>query len=226
MILAENLHKTYRDGDRSVEAIKACDIAIGAGEKVALLGSSGSGKTTLLNLLAGLDRPSSGRLNVAGQDLHHLNPTQLANFRRDKIGVVFQSFELIPQHSALQNVELPLMLAEVSRRQRRDQAAEVLNRVGLSERISHRPYQLSGGEKQRVAVARAMICQPNILLADEPTGNLDLASTNKVMELIVQLVNDFGSTLLLITHDRQLAEKYADRILKMQDGRVIEDSEA
>ena len=224
MISANNLSKTYRDGDQIVTAVQSCDVEIAKGEKVALLGSSGSGKTTLLNLLSGLDRPSSGQLTVADMDLHELNSRQLANFRRDKIGVVFQSFELIDQKTALQNVELPLMLAGVPFQKRRHQARAALEQVGLEHRIGHRPYQLSGGEKQRVAVARAMIAQPSILLADEPTGNLDSASTHKVMQLIIQLVKDCGSTLLLITHDRGLAEQYTDRILVMSDGKITEDT--
>jgi len=222
MILAVDVCKIYRDGDLTVEAIKSCHLSIAAAERVALLGSSGSGKTTLLNLLAGLDRPTSGKLVVADQNLSALTTDELACFRRDQIGVVFQSFELIPQKSALQNVELPLMLAGLPRRTRHEQATELLDRVGLSKRMHHRPYQLSGGEKQRVAVARAMVCRPAILMADEPTGNLDSLSRQTVMELMTQLADDFGSTLLLITHDRSLAKKYTDRVLEMQDGRVVE----
>ena len=223
VISAVDLSKTYLDGNRTVEALKSIDLEIRKGEKVALLGSSGSGKTTLLNLLAGLDRPDSGDLSVAGQELARLSPSQMASYRRDRIGVVFQSFELISQKTALQNVELPLMMAGTSRRARRDQSTEALQRVGLQDRIQHRPYQLSGGEKQRVAIARAMICEPEILLADEPTGNLDLNSSKTVMELIVGLADDSQTTLLLITHDQQLAEKYADRILTMSDGQIVGD---
>lgn len=224
MIAAKNLSKTYVDGDQTVAAIQSCNVAIAAGEKVALLGSSGSGKTTLLNMLSGLDRPTSGELTVANKKLHELGSIELANFRRDKIGVVFQSFELINQKTALQNVELPLMLAGVPLGERRKKAREALEHVGLKNRTSHRPFQLSGGEKQRVAVARAMIRQPEILLADEPTGNLDSASTSTVMELIVEMVNDHGTTLLLITHDRGLAEQYTDRILVMSDGQISGES--
>ena len=223
VISAVDLSKTYLDGNRTVEALKSIDLEIRKGEKVALLGSSGSGKTTLLNLLAGLDRPDSGDLSLAGQELARLSPSQMASYRRDRIGVVFQSFELISQKTALQNVELPLIMAGTSRRARRDQSTEALQRVGLQDRIQHRPYQLSGGEKQRVAIARAMICEPEILLADEPTGNLDLNSSKTVMELIVGLADDSQTTLLLITHDQQLAEKYADRILTMSDGQIVGD---
>ena len=222
MISVQDACKTYLDGDNSVHALANCNLQIEQGQKIALLGKSGSGKTTLLNLLAGLDQPTSGSINVAGNQLDRLSAIELANYRRNTIGVVFQSFELIPQRSAIQNVELPLIFEGVSRTSRRQRAIELLKKVGLGHRLNHRPFQLSGGEKQRVAIARAMVGTPRVLLADEPTGNLDSNATETAMQTILSLVEENQATLLLITHDRQLADSFSDQTKVLQDGRIEE----
>lgn len=220
MIVADSLTKAYQDGERSVLALDDCSFRIEQGEQVALLGRSGSGKTTLVNLLAGLDQPTTGSLEVAGTNLQGLSSKQISKYRREKIGIVFQSFELIPHRTALQNVELPLVLAESSRRERKNRVVELLEKVGLGHRLDHYPYQLSGGEKQRVAVARAMVNNPPVLFADEPTGNLDAESTELVMDLLSELANKQNTTLLLVTHDLELADNCASRTLELVAGRL------
>jgi ABC-type lipoprotein export system ATPase subunit len=223
MISTQKLTKTYGTATRVV-ALDQVDLQIESGERVALLGRSGSGKTTLLNLLAGLDRPTSGSICVDDVDLHSLNPKQLADYRLRKIGVIFQSFQLIPTRTAIQNVELPLVIAGVKRRERKERAQETLSRVGLEKRIHHRPYQLSGGEQQRVAIARAIVNRPRVLLADEPTGNLDSAIAEQVTQLLLEIIAEQKSTFVLITHDRLLATACAERILQMTDGRISDNA--
>lgn len=190
---------------------------------MALLGASGSGKSSLLNLLAGLDSPSSGNVIVEDQSLSGLSREQLAKYRRYVVGMVFQSFNLIPSMSVLENVELPLRFAEVDRTKRTAMAESALEKVGLSGRMKHRPIELSGGEQQRVALARALINQPRILLADEPTGNLDSRTGTEVMELIRQLNQSLKMTVILVTHERDLAERYAGRLIFLADGKVVAD---
>lgn len=190
---------------------------------MALLGASGSGKSSLLNLLAGLDSPSSGNVIVEDQSLSGLSREQLAKYRRYAVGMVFQSFNLIPSMSVLENVELPLRFAEVDRTKRTAMAESALEKVGLSGRMKHRPIELSGGEQQRVALARALINQPRILLADEPTGNLDSRTGTEVMELIRQLNQSLKMTVILVTHERDLAERYAGRLIFLADGKVVAD---
>lgn len=220
IVVASKLSKHYGSHEQPVKALDAVDLTVGDAERVALVGRSGSGKTTLLNLLAGLDRPTSGVLRVADQSLGSLNSEALANYRCRDIGVVFQSFQLLPHRSALQNVELPLMLQRVSKRERRERAREALSRVGLDDRATHRPDELSGGEQQRVAVARAIVHRPGLLLADEPTGNLDSKTADQVIELILDVVAETKAAMILITHDRKLAEEAATRIVTMSDGHI------
>jgi len=210
-------------GSATIRAVDGITLQIAAGEFVALLGASGSGKSSLLNLLAGLDSPSSGSVIVEGQSLAGLSREQLAKYRRHTVGMVFQSFNLIPSMSVLENVELPLRFAEVERTKRAAMASSALERVGLSGRLQHRPIELSGGEQQRVAMARALINQPHILLADEPTGNLDSRTGTEVMELIRHLNESLKMTVVLVTHERDLAEKYANRLIFLADGKMVAD---
>jgi ABC-type lipoprotein export system ATPase subunit len=213
--------KSYGSGDAVVHALAGVTFAVHSGERVALLGKSGSGKSTLLNLLGGLDRPTAGHLEVAGRHLGKLATSDLAAFRSTDVGMIFQSFNLIPSRSTLQNVELPMIFAGRPRRQRRAEARQALESVGLAARIHHRPAQLSGGESQRVAVARALANRPKILLADEPTGNLDSATARDVMNIIIDHVETHATTLVLVTHDEELAGEYTDRIIRLKDGHLV-----
>jgi ABC-type lipoprotein export system ATPase subunit len=213
--------KQYGHAAAEVTAVHEVSFEIARGEKVALLGKSGSGKSTLLNLIGGLDRPTSGRIEVHGRDLGQLSRTELADYRRDDIGFVFQSYNLISTRTALQNAELPLILRGESPRVRRERAATALQQVGLGERADHRPSQLSGGEQQRVAIARALINSPGLLLADEPTGNLDTETAARILELLADNAAQHAMTMLLVTHDEELAVSFADRTLRMQDGALI-----
>jgi predicted ABC-type transport system involved in lysophospholipase L1 biosynthesis ATPase subunit len=206
-----------------VAALAGVDLLVPAGERIAVIGKSGSGKSTLMNLLGGLDAPTSGTLSVAGQNLSSLSRRQLAEYRLNRVGFVFQSFHLLPHKTALENVELPLVLAGRPPAERRAAARDLLAAVGLSERAGHTPPQLSGGERQRVAVARSLVNQPQLLLADEPTGNLDSASAAAVMELILHQVRERGVTLVIVTHDEELAKRSADRVIRMRDGRIATD---
>src|SRR4029077_1848454 len=190
---------------------------------VALLGTSGSGKSSLLNLIAGLDRPTSGAVIVAGKDLAVLSRAELAQHRLHSVGMVFQSFNLIPRMTVIENVELPLRFAEVERSQRDSLAREALDRVGLGKRLDHRPSELSGGEQQRTSLARALINRPRLLLADEPTGNLDSRTGTEIMNLIREFNQTLGMTIIMVTHERALAEKYVERMVFLADGRVTDD---
>jgi len=207
-------------GSAIIRAVDGVNLDVASGEFVALLGASGSGKSSLLNLIAGLDSPTSGSVIVGGHNLAGLSRDQLAEYRRHTVGMVFQSFNLVPAMTVFENVELPLRFAEVERSKRGALVTKALERVGLSGRLRHRPVELSGGEQQRVALARALINQPGILLADEPTGNLDSRTGTEVMELIRNLNESLPMTVVLVTHERDLAEKYADRLIFMADGRV------
>jgi putative ABC transport system ATP-binding protein len=222
-IRTEELCRHYQMGSAMIRAVDGITLRIAAGEFVALLGASGSGKSSLLNLLAGLDSPSAGSVIVENQSLSSLSREQLAKYRRHTVGMVFQSFNLIPSMTVLENVELPLRFAEVERAKRGALALSALEKVGLSGRLKHRPIELSGGEQQRVAMARALINQPRILLADEPTGNLDSRTGTEVMELIRRLIESLNMTVVLVTHERDLAEKYADRLIFLADGKVVAD---
>jgi len=210
-------------GSATIRAVDGITLQIAAGEFVALLGASGSGKSSLLNLLAGLDSPSVGTVIVDDQSLSGSSREQLARYRRHTVGMVFQSFNLIPSMSVLENVELPLRFAEVERTKRSAMAIGALDKVGLSGRLKHRPIELSGGEQQRVALARALINRPRILLADEPTGNLDSRTGTEVMDLVRELNQSLKMTVVLVTHERELAEKYAKRLIFLADGKVVND---
>jgi putative ABC transport system ATP-binding protein len=220
MLIADDLQKTYRSGGRPLSALKNVSFQVEPGETVAIVGPSGSGKTTLLGLLAGLDRPSGGRVLLDGTDMGALSEDDRARLRREKIGFVFQSFQLIPTLTARENVAVPLDLAGSGGGAAR--ADELLERVGLGGRGHHYPTQLSGGEQQRVAVARAFIHRPSILFADEPTGNLDAATGERVIELMMELNRELGTTLVLVTHDPDLAAR-ARRVIRLADGAVVSD---
>jgi putative ABC transport system ATP-binding protein len=210
-------------GSATIRAVDGISLQITSGEFVALLGASGSGKSSLLNLLAGLDSPTSGTVLVDGKNLGRLSRQDLAKYRRHTVGMVFQSFNLVSAMNVFENVELPLRFAEVERSKRVALVGGVLERVGLGERAKHRPAELSGGEQQRVALARALINEPTILLADEPTGNLDSRTGTEVMDLIRTLNETLQMTVVLVTHERELAEKYAERLIFLADGRVVTD---
>jgi putative ABC transport system ATP-binding protein len=210
-------------GSATIRAVDGISLEIETGEFVALLGASGSGKSSLLNLLAGLDSPSSGNVIVDGRNLAGLSREELAKYRRHTVGMVFQSFNLIPSMTVLENVALPLRFAEVDRVKRSELAKAALEKVGLVGRLEHRPVELSGGEQQRVALARALINGPRILLADEPTGNLDSRTGTEVMNLIRGLNESLQMTIVLVTHERTLAENYADRLISLADGKLVSD---
>ncbi|MHC4991859.1 MAG: ABC transporter ATP-binding protein [Planctomycetota bacterium] len=222
IIRTRQLRKVYRVGVERVHALRGIDLDIEPNEFVAIMGSSGSGKSTLMNILGCLDRPTAGQYELDGRDTNHINSRDLARARNERIGFVFQSFELLPRMSALRNVELPLIYARNSWRARRRKARAALERVGLGDRTHHRPNQLSGGQKQRVAIARAILNNPAILLADEPTGNLDSATTRELMEVFEQL-HDEGQTIIIVTHEDHVA-CHCRRIVRLHDGLVAEDT--
>jgi putative ABC transport system ATP-binding protein len=222
-IHTQALCRHYQMGSATIRAVDGITLDIRAGEFVALLGASGSGKSSLLNLLAGLDSPTSGSVRSGDQDLALLSREALAKYRRHTVGMVFQSFNLIPSMTVLENVELPLRFAEVERAKRGAMATSALERVGLAGRLRHRPIELSGGEQQRVALARALVNQPKILLADEPTGNLDSRTGTEVMQLIRTLNESLKMTVVLVTHEAALAEKYAGRLIFLADGKLVSD---
>lgn len=224
MILLEGVSRTFQVGDQPVHALRAVDLTFGDGEYAAIMGPSGSGKSTLLNILGLLDRPDAGSYRLGETETTSLNEEGRARLRRDRIGFVFQSFHLIPRLSAAENVELPLVLAGVAPKERRRKVADILDAVGLTDRAHHRPDQLSGGQRQRVAIARATIMQPGLILADEPTGNLDRASGEEVVNTL-EALNARGLTLLVVTHDPAIGDR-AKRRVRMDDGSVIEDSDA
>jgi putative ABC transport system ATP-binding protein len=222
-VRTENVCRHFQMGEALVRAVDGISIDIRAGEFVALLGPSGSGKSSLLNLVAGLDRPTSGAVIVAGNDLATLSREKLAKYRLHSVGMVFQSFNLIPSMTLLENVELPLRFAEVDRRQRPALARQALERVGLGGRLAHRPTELSGGEQQRASLARALINRPQLLLADEPTGNLDSRTGAEIMELIRSFNQSLGMTVVMVTHELALAEKHAGRMVHLADGKLVDD---
>ncbi|HET6208740.1 MAG TPA: ABC transporter ATP-binding protein, partial [Jatrophihabitans sp.] len=214
--------KTYRSGSLQVAALRGVSARIHRGEYVAIMGPSGSGKSTLMHIIGCLDVPSSGSYRLAGEDVSRLSEAQLAEIRNRQVGFVFQQFNLLPSMTAWRNVELPLTYAGIARERRRELAMAALDRVGLSDRVEHRPGELSGGQQQRVAVARAVVGDPALILADEPTGNLDSTATADVLELFGQL-HQQGRTIVLITHEPEVAER-ASRVLRIRDGRLQSDS--
>lgn len=219
LIHADKLTRRYTVGKDSVAALSEINLTIPRGGFTALVGPSGSGKSTLLNLIGGLDRPSSGEIRVDGLSLGAASEPQLVRYRRERVGFIFQSFNLLPTFSAVENVESPMTLAEVSRNERRNRAVGLLESVGLAQRILHKPNELSGGEKQRVAIARALANRPAVLLADEPTGNLDSKTGAAVLDLLCNLVGKDGLTLVMVTHDLEVASR-ADRIVHLRDGNI------
>jgi putative ABC transport system ATP-binding protein len=222
MIELDAVTKVYKAGKVAVRALDTVDLTIDEGDLVAIMGPSGSGKSTMMNILGCLDVPTTGHYRLGGTDVVGMRENALADLRNRRIGFVFQSFNLIPRTSAARNVELPLVYAGVGRRERRDRAREALARVGLDGRGTSMPNELSGGQQQRVAIARALVTRPAMILADEPTGNLDTTSTREVMELLVEL-NDAGRTVVLITHEDEVAE-FARRVVRLRDGRVVSDA--
>ena len=222
-IHADHVSRHYQMGGVTIRAVDQISLEVRAGEFLALLGTSGSGKSTLLNLIAGLDRPSSGAIFAQGLDLAEMSSEGLARHRNQTIGIVFQSFQLLPRMTLEENVELPLRLAEIPRGERPGRVREALDRVGLAARVKHRPTELSGGEQQRAAIARALVNRPMILLADEPTGNLDTKTGDEIMNLIAGIhkpATGAGRTVIMVTHERMLAERYADRIVTLSDGAI------
>ena len=221
-IRTESVCRHFRMGDSVIRAVDGITLEVGGGEFVALLGSSGSGKSSLLNLIAGLDRPTSGAVIVNGSNLAELSGEALSRYRRHSVGMVFQAFNLVGTMTLLENVELPMRFAEAERGDRLARAREALRRVGLGERLTHRPGQLSGGEQQRAALARALANRPSLLLADEPTGNLDSRTGSEILDLLRECNQQLGMTLVMVTHERSLAERYAQRLIFLADGKVVD----
>ncbi|MCX6067216.1 MAG: ABC transporter ATP-binding protein [Chloroflexi bacterium] len=222
VIIAENLVKTYQMGDVEVNALRGLTMSIERGEVVAIVGPSGSGKSTLMNILGCLDRPTSGNYTLDNESVAGLGDDQLANIRNRKVGFIFQSFNLLPRQTALSNVELPLRYSG-KKEGRKERARQSLIAVGLQDRMSHRPYELSGGQQQRVAIARALVNDPAIIMADEPTGNLDSKVGQEIMDLLLNLNKQVGTTLIIVTHDPKIAAQ-TQRIIRIRDGMV--DTEA
>ena len=218
---AKDLTKVFTMGDVEVHALRGLTAQIKRGEVISIMGPSGSGKTTLMNILGCLDRPTSGEYCLDGESVANLKDEQLAGIRNRKVGFVFQSFNLLPRSTALTNVELPLRYSPPNGRKRRELAKEALVEVGLGDRISHRPNELSGGQQQRVAIARALVNEPAIIMADEPTGNLDSKSGDEIMELLMKLNQEKGTTLIIVTHDPEIAEQ-TQRIIHIRDGVVTD----
>jgi putative ABC transport system ATP-binding protein len=222
LVEIRGLAKAYRRGDQRVPVLSDINLAIAAGDFIALMGPSGSGKSTLLNLIAGIDKPDTGELHVAGEDITRLGEADLADWRAANVGFVFQFYNLMPVLTAFENVELPLMLTRLSRRERRDRVTMMLSLVGLADRISHYPSELSGGQQQRVAIGRALVSRPTIVFADEPTGNLDSKTSGEILELMRSSVDSYQQTTVMVTHDARAAA-IADRILFLADGLIVKD---
>ncbi|MCP4837042.1 MAG: ABC transporter ATP-binding protein [Phycisphaera sp.] len=223
LIECRELGRTYRRGSEEIKPLENLDLDIDAGRFLALMGPSGSGKTTLLNLLAGIDRPTSGSLVIDGREVHRLSGGALARWRSESVGYVFQLYNLVPVLSAYENVELPLLLHGLSRRERHRKISAALDMVGIADRSGHRPSQLSGGQEQRVAIARAIVTDPTIILADEPTGDLDRESATMVMSLLSRLNQELGRTIVMVTHDPKTTS-WCDTVLHLEKGRLVENN--
>lgn len=220
IIEVKDLYKIYRVGDNAVRALNGVDLKINQGEFCAIVGTSGSGKSTLLNMLAGLEKPTRGEVIIEGLHLEKMNENQLVKLRRERVGFIFQSFNLLPTMTAVENVALPLTFRGIGKKVRLKRAAQLLNLVGLRKHMKHRPMQMSGGQQQRVGVARALVVNPAIIFADEPTGNLDSSTSEEVMELMRKVVTEQKKTLVMVTHDSRLAG-VADRIFHIIDGKIV-----
>ncbi|WP_455057060.1 ABC transporter ATP-binding protein [Jutongia sp.] len=220
VIRVKDLYKVYRVGDSKVKALNGVDFTIQKGEFCSIVGTSGSGKSTLLNMLAGLEKPTKGQIVIAGEHIEKKSENQLVRFRREHIGFIFQSFNLLPALSAVENVALPLTFQGMDKAKRLEKAAQVLDLVGLSKHKDHKPTQMSGGQQQRVGIARALVVNPQIIFADEPTGNLDSHTSAEVMELIRRIIHEQNQTLVMVTHDDHLAG-FADRIFRISDGKIV-----
>ena len=220
VIQVKNLYKIYRVGENKVRALNGVDLTIYRGEFCSIVGTSGSGKSTMLNMLAGLEKPTKGEIVIAGQHLEKMNENQLVKFRREHVGFIFQSFNLLGTMEAVENVALPLMFRGVPKKERMEKADKMLELVGLSKHKDHRPNEMSGGQQQRVGVARALVLDPEIIFADEPTGNLDSNTSAEVMRLMQKVVRERNQTLVMVTHDNHLAS-FADRIFHIIDGKIV-----
>ena len=224
MVEVRDVYKSYYRGQLEIPVLRKINLSIGEGEFVSLMGPSGSGKTTLLNLIAGIDRPSQGNVIVAGEDVSKLSESDMARWRSRNIGFVFQFYNLMPVLNAFENVELPLLLTKLSRSERRRQVETALGIVGLADRMDHYPNQLSGGQEQRVAIARSIVTDPNLILADEPTGDLDKTSAEAIMELLSRLNKEFKKTIIMVTHDPHAAEQAA-RLEHLDKGELVNNRE-
>ncbi|HEV8443091.1 MAG TPA: lipoprotein-releasing ABC transporter ATP-binding protein LolD [Steroidobacteraceae bacterium] len=218
---ATGVARAFRQGPIDLQVLTDVNFAVRTGERIAIIGASGSGKTTLLQILGGLDRPSAGVVRIAGRDIHALDERQRGELRNRTLGFIYQFHHLLPEFSALENVAMPLLVRREPKRKAEEQARAVLTRVGLAQRLAHRPHELSGGERQRAAVARALVTQPRLVLADEPTGNLDGANAESVFALMLELNREFGTSLIVVTHDVRLAARM-DRILEIKQGNLVE----
>lgn len=221
VIEVKNLYKVYRVGENKIRALNGVDFSIKRGQFCAIVGTSGSGKSTLLNMLAGLEKPTKGEIIIAGEHMERKNENQLVKFRREHIGFIFQSFNLMGTMNAVENVALPLTFQGVSKRERLNRAKKMIHMVGLDKYATHKPNQMSGGQQQRVGVARALVVKPEIIFADEPTGNLDSNTSREIMNLMQTVVREQNQTLIMVTHDNQLAS-FADKIIRIVDGKIVE----
>ena len=222
IVAITHLTKSYRRGDQVVPVLRDITLAIPRGDFIALMGPSGSGKSTLLNLIAGIDKPDSGELLVGGEDITRLGEAELADWRASNVGFIFQFYNLMPVLDAFENVELPLLLTSLGKRDRRERVETALSLVGLSDRMEHYPNELSGGQQQRVAIARALITRPDVIFGDEPTGALDTVTAKEILSLLRNCVDETGQTVVMVTHD-PVAASYADRVLVLADGRIVRD---